>query len=255
VAIEYSIGAFDNRFNISKEEFVRATEEASQIWENAFGQDLFEYKNDQEEKSQIKKFLEKYVDRHFVPSDLVVNLIYDERQAISDQNKILANQIEETKDSADAIKKQFLDLEEKYKRASAEYNTLLNQYRQRRISRDELENKRLEVNSLADQVNSLVKKYNFLVRTVNTTIGTINQYAGQEFEEGRYISDENGQRISIYQFGNRNVLVRVLAHEFGHALGLDHNDNPDSIMFYLNESQNIRPTAEDISGLRAICKA
>jgi predicted Zn-dependent protease len=62
-----------------------------------------------------------------------------------------------------------------------------------------------------------------------------------------------GEEINIYEFDSRTALLRVLAHEFGHALGLDHNDNEQSIMHYLNSSTNLKPTKEDLAALREVC--
>jgi len=40
---------------------------------------------------------------------------------------------------------------------------------------------------------------------------------GGEFEEGAYQSDQNGEKIDIYHLINQAKLIRVLAHELGHA--------------------------------------
>ena len=40
------------------------------------------------------------------------------------------------------------------------------------------------------------------------------------------------ESITIFQFSGHNMLVRTLAHEFGHAQGLEHSKNPGSIMYY-----------------------
>lgn len=231
--IYYSLGDFDERFRISREEFLQAIDEASLIWEESLNKDLF---------SPSPK------------SKLVLNLIYDERQATAEKTRELTANVDKGKQDAESIKAGFLSLQNRYDRAKSEYEQLASQYRRRKGSYETLEAKRLEVNALADEINSLVKQYNFLVSSLNSTISTINQHAGREFEEGEYIYDQEGERINIYEFGNRDILVRVLTHELGHALGLDHNDNPDSIMYYLNTSKNMELTEEDVMGLKEICR-
>jgi hypothetical protein len=248
--IRYSLGTYDARFNISKTGFKSAIDEAAAVWEEATGKNLFDYEPNPEPVTPLYT----YFLRLFHRKDIPVNLVYDERQQNSETRRTLISQIETRQESVETLKNQITTLEAKHKQLIREYEEMVNEYRKRRISFQELEAKRLELNSLAEEINSLVKRHNSLVGQINPIVRTVNQTAGQEFEEGKYELDENGERITIFEFADRATLVRVLAHEFGHALGLDHNDNPNSIMYYLNESENLTPTKEDIAPLLAICK-
>jgi hypothetical protein len=58
--ISYSIGDFDQKFGISKEDFLEAVQSAEIIWEKPAGKELFEYSTGS--------------------SDLKINLVYDYRQ-------------------------------------------------------------------------------------------------------------------------------------------------------------------------------
>jgi predicted Zn-dependent protease len=254
--LKYTLGTFDSRFKISKADFQGAIDEATTIWENATGKNLFAFDANPPVRNDFQKYLHKYVLSFFIRDDIPVNLVYDERQQLSQQRQGLLSDINTTKESAESVKRDLTAKQEEYRQEAALYQTMVAQYKARNpnVTYEAVEAKRLEVNNLADEVNVLVKKYNSFVGEINATVKTVNQTAGQEFEEGQYVSDENGERINIYEFNSHQTLVRVLAHELGHAIGLAHNENPDSIMYYLNNSKKMTPTKDDLAALSAICK-
>jgi hypothetical protein len=262
---EYRIGAFDTRFNISQAELLSALLEAEKVWEDAVGKDLFAYD---------------------ASARMPVDMIYDERQETVIKNMTIESKIEEAEESAEAVKARFEAAKAAYESAKREYESLVDEYTTKlaaynsevvlwnaqggasesdykRSLKDkamldklfaEVELKRQSVNYYGKKVNELVGKYNSIVHDVNEKIDIINESADEEFEQGQFKRDKAGERIAIYEFVSRDDLVRVLAHEFGHALDVDHNGNKNSIMYYLNSSENLIPTAEDIAGVKMACK-
>ncbi len=261
----YTIGVYDKRFGVTESEFASAAKAAEKIWEEAVGKDLFVYKESK---------------------GMPLNLVYDERQAIAIRNKTLESKVDETESSAKTVKAQFESLKARYEAASDSYEALVEEYKrlqaeytshvqywnsrggapkneynkleqQKQVLRDmqtAVESKRQEVNSLADQVNALVSKYNYLVKEVNSNIDKLNETADQEFEQGEYISSGGKEKINIYEFYTKDELTRIIAHEFGHALGADHNENPQSILYYLNKATGLTPSADDIASIKQVCR-
>lgn len=265
--ITYSLGAFDERFGISETDFVETMKEAEEVWERVDGKELLSYETD---------------------GHVMVNLIYDDRQEEVEKSTILKTEISGNVSSHSALAKEYEAIKadrlaaiDIYKSLRAEYESQARSYaaevekwndqggapksvyRELNQKGDEIsalflrvDDARKEVNRLTDRLNTLADQLNTLARETNTTIEEYNRgtYVGREFEEGEYVVSGRDVRIDIYQFSTREQLVRVLAHEFGHALGLGHNENPDSIMYELNHSTNMIPTIEDIRDLRIICR-
>lgn len=267
VPITYSVGKFDERFGISREDFITTMKAAEDIWEKPLGINLFQYKDD---------------------GHLKVNLTYDYRQSSTEMLSSLDGVVRDTQGTYDLYKFQLASLRKRYEQdlvafqnRNAAYAARLAAYNKEvaaqsshrktsTMSTDveregdslrrewlaiesamrQLDEQRTSINQLIDKLNALAKELNLNVATIKE----IDASRGEVFQEGHYQSDTNGQSIDVYQFDNENKLLRVLAHEFGHALGLEHVDDETAIMYSLNEGMNDTPSETDITALAALCR-
>ncbi|MBX4192361.1 matrixin family metalloprotease [Candidatus Parcubacteria bacterium] len=129
--------------------------------------------------------------------------------------------------------------------AKAEATKIGNEYAQKQregASEEVLKPLRDRYYELRDRVNADVAK-------------SRNAIPEGDIKEGRYISDETGQHIYIYGYQTKTELQRAITHEFGHALGLGHVANKDSIMYPDNmlSTTNLRLTAEDKAEMVRAC--
>lgn len=230
--VRYSLGAVDPRFEVPNTTVLRNAEHAAQIWNKAAGREVVVYDPE---------------------AELTINFIYDEREATAKLGiKISETQAaQETQRVALSTRQdQFEALQETYNEKVATINARGGATPQ---EARELERERDSLTSLGNAVNAEVRAYNARVAELNALIREYNQAAGRTFEEGQYVRDAQGERINIFVFIGEAQLTRVLAHEFGHAIGLDHNDNPDAIMYAMNESGNLKPAPEDLAALKEFC--
>ncbi len=268
--ITYSLGTFDTQFGVSREEFLTDIEKSTSLWDKALNRTFFKYQE--------------------TGGDITVNLIYDKRQKTTDKLEEVSSTIQAGKNEYDAIKAKYDVAKAEYEKDVAILNTRAKEYKVKvdtynanvlywksrggapKAEYDQLvtdksnldteaeELKTLQsdinatlpaLNGLVDDMNEVIARYNLSIKTYNT----VGSAVGKEFDEGEYEQSLGKKSISIYQFDNDNKLIRVLAHEFGHALGLDHvPDDTDAIMYYLNESTRESLTKSDIDALKAVCK-
>lgn len=267
--ILYSIGTFDQKFNQPRSQFMDNMVKATAIWNDALGKELFKYSDN-------------------AVDDLKVNLIFDNRQAATVQMNNIGSTIDNSKSSYNDLKAKYTSLQSSYNSQKSSIQTLVNTYETNKAAYEKavtywnsrggatkeefsnLQNTRTELNLEAanindankrlndtiNQLNSTANSLNNLNKEINQNVGTYNTIStsnGPEFQEGEYVSDETGQRINIYQYNDYNKLVRVLAHEFGHALGLDHVADSKAIMYSYNMDSSLSLTTDDITALKNVC--
>jgi phage shock protein A len=260
----FKIGNFDQRFQMSKDEFLTKTKLAAELWNNSSAQKVLYYNQD---------------------GEITVNLIYDERQANTDERNYLALEIENSKQTADSLQSVFENERKKYDESVArlrddiqafqtkkatyeakvaeynknggapqkEYEEMTLELANLKSEAANLDTRQNELEQQAKNINEKVAKYNKLVQYINELVSKTNKLGGYKFTEGRFSPRTN--TIDIFQFENTTKLVRVLAHEFGHALGINHTKNPNSIMFAMNTGTSTTLTKEDVSALQAVCGA
>ena len=240
--ISYNIGFIDKRFNITTDKLKTNIENAANIWNKAEAKQLFVF--DPAGKLQI-------------------NMIYDERQALTNQINNLEGQLQGGKQALQPQVDQYNMLLADFKIRAQKLNTQIDfwnarggappdEYNQLIQQQQDLQKEADNLNSLAQKLNLQTNDYNNQIVNLNQKIETFNAELEKKPEEGLYIGGEN--RIEIYFNTNQKELEHTIAHELGHALELDHNNNQNSIM-YPYTTETLKPTPEDIVSLNTVCNA
>lgn len=266
--ITYSIGQIDPRFEVSDEQFSQAITAAEQLWESAVAKNLFE------------------PEEH---GELTINLKYDYRQAGTDRLQELGLNIETNNASYEQLKTEYDNSYQTYLDEQDELDELLSAHETRSAAYEAevkrtneqggatpkefraLEAERKALNAETNQINAKVKIINTTADDVNTLADALNDLAdklnltadrynkigaslGDEFVEGTFGASNHGGQIDIYQFENQDKLIRVLTHELGHALGLEHVDDPQAIMYRLNDGDSASLSGSDVAALKQLCR-
>ena len=212
--IPYSLGTFDKRFGVTEQAFLKALSEAEAIWEAPLGKELFAY----------------------TPGGaLKVNLIYDYRQATTEELSMIEADVKGGEAQYRALeaeyrglKSEYAALKESYDARVADFDATNEAYEQHvescnagpRTSKSEFEALERERRALERQVkalDSLEDELNAKVRELNTVVGRLNALAkslnlnveeynavgatrGETFAGGTYTSDASGEYIDIFEF-------------------------------------------------------
>lgn len=269
IPLTYSLGDFDARFGVSREDFLIRIVWAEKVWEDVAGKELFQYVES--------------------GGDMTVNLIYDARQQTTEKLQEIGGGIDDKKEDYESLKVEYERLSTQLLREKTAYNTEIAQLKnlqnayEREVARsnkrggaweaeyERLEKQRLEINSriarvntsltelnntitktnaLGTQVNALVQELKLDVDTYNTTGKT----RWEEFSEWEYVYDAEWKRINIYEFSDATKLARVLIHELGHAVQMNHIADTDAIMYRLNAGKSEIPTEADKAELLRACR-
>lgn len=224
----YAVGSVDKRFGLSKERVLTELTRAEKTWERYDTRNLFEYMPDS------------------AKPDIRVDFVYDSRQRGLETQKAVQAE-------SDAYAKAVRAYEGRlktYEANSNEYNIAVKKYDadiarwNKGSRRDSTEYSRLHAEG--DRIDSLYASLNKESKVLedirdklepirialNTKIKEINKNSGEIIEDGRW--DPQEKTITIYRYDGDKELQWVLAHELGHAIGMDHVEDPKAVMYYLS---------------------
>jgi len=267
--LSFRVGNIDERFSITQEELIELLKDAANIWSEAADTTVIEY----DEEGEIS-----------------VNLVYAEEQQLSDRERQYRDRLEHEEFSITVLENEYTRLNKQYEEDIRNYDRDsrelqqsidrlnawvvqknneggfneedLEQYERRKAEIDHvkrdlavrermLKRKAAELNDKITFLNEKIEAKNRLVDEYN------RQFTGtRKFTQGAYEGTNESRSINIFHFLDKNELRLVIAHEMGHALGIAHVSNPESVMHELMEQQNRRDlelTDEDIKALQQIC--
>lgn len=252
--LSYRIGEIDTRFGISEKSAKEAMQTAASLWSDAVGQPIaYQHKE----------------------GDIVVNFVYDERQKLVAGERRFRERIESEQIRMDQLEQVYENRRKQFEKRSEEYQEKaerlqneiddLNRWvqeknrsggltpgdqqsfdqRKRDVERlqQQVLNERSELDSMAEEVNRYADQLNNRVKENNKLIDQYNdEFTGENrFAKATYQNTEIGGVITVNQFINQRDLELVLAHELGHALGITHGNEPESIMYSQMGGQQIFP--------------
>lgn len=239
--IHFKINRVDAKFGLTPTAFIDRSAKAAGIWNEAYGEKVFVY-------DPI--------------GALTVNLIYDERQRLTNQINQLSNKIstaeENLKPNIARHQEEVAVFQKKIDSFDAKVNYWNNRggapeddYNKLLSEQNALKTETENLNTRAQELNQSAVVFNSEIANYNSTVSEFNSTLKERPEEGLF--DGKNNTISIYFYITNKELVHTLAHEFGHALKMGHLDNPDAIMFSKTHSK-ITPTPEDLEELIRVCK-
>ena len=244
--IGYRIGEIDPRFGISQAEVQQLATEATQIWQQAGQRDYFVY------------------DPH---AKLSIDLIYDERQSETNSRQERLTAIESKQAiwqqrhlETEQFKQQISDLQQQLtqkqyelQQATALYNQQVQQINARGGASPEqrfvLQDQKIHLLQQQQVLQENISNHNHKINILNQHVAELNalnselsqdvsgfnaRFSGKRFDKGLF----NGKQIAIYEFSSKDDLRLTLAHEFGHALGLGHHDDPYGLMHPILQKQD-----------------
>ncbi|HMO78473.1 MAG TPA: matrixin family metalloprotease [Candidatus Paceibacterota bacterium] len=247
IPIAYRLGDTDPRFTISAEEAKSVLAAAEAVWEDAVGRNLFVYDEEAtfalnfiyDERQQLASTEEEWridLDRKEAESREILEQVkvnarqYEAAQAAYEQEragydnrlKDYNQEVERVNQQGGASPEAYAELQRKQKALAEELAGLIDQEK-------ELNSRINAINEQGERGNRLIERYNEEVVRYNEIYGNLNIYTQGDFQR---------DRINIYKFSDTTELTRVIAHEFGHALGLGHVDDESSVMYYLMTEQS-----------------
>ena len=259
--LTYALTQYDARFGISEAAFADALADAAALLNDAAGKEVIVAAQDADISvvlsygdEQRAAQLGKTISAEQAAYDTARAQVESLRAGFIAQRRTYERSLAAFERRADAYDKEVGYWNDRGGAPPAEYEQLQQEGIALQAEQEVLEKEARDVNTAAQNINEAVEELNLLAQKLNSKVAIYNQDAGEDFDQGRYVQEGNTRTIYIYEFTDGTELRRVLAHEFGHALGMDHVENPESIMYSYNIGDELELTPEDVAELSQTCR-
>ncbi|WP_082971896.1 matrixin family metalloprotease [Rheinheimera sp. SA_1] len=248
----WRLGNLDPAFNLTEAQAIRLISTAAEMWNNAVGKELLrhdpaqgfviDFKFDARQQQLLKQRL---LQRNLARYD---EAIQPGLQNLPEKFAELDTKIAEFNQQKAQLQQQISQFQPNAQNAEAQRRQLEQQQQSLIREADWLEQQRQQLLRDQNYLNETIRQRNELVQTADLPTETA------PFEVGLMTIKQQQRQMTLFAFSSETDLVATIAHEFGHAIGIEHTPEPDSIMFHQLNAQQQQLTAADLRAWQSTCQ-
>jgi hypothetical protein len=248
----WRLGTLDPAFNLTEAQALRLINTAAGMWNHAIGKELLrhdpvqgfviDFKFDARQQQLLKQRL---LQRNLARYD---DAIQPGIQNLPEKFAELEQKIATFNQQKSQLQQQISQFQPNAQNAAAQRRQLEQQQQSLVREADWLEQQRQQLLRDQDYLNETIRQRNELVQTAELPA------ISAPFEVGLMTIKQQQRQMTLFAFSSETDLIATIAHEFGHAFGIEHTQESDSIMFYQLTPQQQQLTKADILAWQHTCQ-